>query len=353
MMEFDDRAAQLRDWTARVLKERHDPATLRWDMEPLTGDASFRRYFRLTLHSETLSYMLMDAPPDREDCRPFLQIADLLRDHGVPAPRISAVDLDQGFMMLEDFGDSLYLPALTAARRQGDEQQVDRLYGAALDCLARIQAVPAETLAPYDRALLHREMALFDEWFCAGLLGRAPDGQGRSLLDTLYRHLEDRALAQPQVFVHRDYHSRNLMIRGAEALPGVIDFQDAVRGPVTYDLVSLLRDCYIVWPQAWVRERALAYLRELQAAGRCIDYAEADFLQDFDLMGLQRHLKVLGIFSRLYLRDGKARYLSDLPVVMDYVLEVTRRHAALQPFHDWFAAQCLPLARQRLESLIT
>jgi aminoglycoside/choline kinase family phosphotransferase len=169
----------------------------------------------------------------------------------------------------------------------------------------------------------------------------------------VYRELEDSALAQPQVFVHRDYHSRNLMLRrqDPDGLPGVIDFQDAVRGPVTYDPVSLLRDCYIVWPADRVEALALGYRDELFRHGIVAEYSDAEFLRDFDLMGLQRHLKVLGIFSRLYLRDGKSRYLGDLPVVMDYVRTVSARHPSLQAFHEWFTADLVPLAGRRLAEL--
>jgi len=346
-----DRSDRLMAWAANALRYRYGGVS--WRCEALAGDASFRRYFRVSLDSAPHSLLLMDAPPPHEDCRPFLRVAQLLRMHGVPAPAVLAADPDGGFLLLEDFGDGLYLPALQRARDGGGpsgQGQAATLYDRAFTVLSRIQRIPAGDLPAYDRGELHREMALFDHWFCGELLQSPVGGARRMMLDTVYRELEDSALAQPQVFVHRDYHSRNLMLRrqAPDGQPGVIDFQDAARGPVTYDPVSLLRDCYIVWPAEQVERLALQYRDRLLSQGTVREYSAAAFLRDFDLMGLQRHLKVLGIFSRLWLRDGKPRYLDDLPVVMAYVRSVSSRYPSLQAFHDWFTGELMPLAERRL-----
>lgn len=355
-MDGDERFERLREWAGDVLGHRH--AGAHWRVSPLGGDASFRRYFRVHLDEAPHSYLLMDAPPPREDCRPFVRVAQQLLAHGVPAPAVLAAELDEGYLLLEDFGDELYLSALQQAVEQYGPDggaRAAELYHLAFDALLRIQAVPAGELPAYDRQALRREMALFDEWFCGGLLEQPVESDRRVLLEAVYSELEDSALAQPQVFVHRDYHSRNLMLRrqNPDGLPGVIDFQDAVRGPVTYDPVSLLRDCYIVWPAEQVEEMALRYRDDLVRHGIVTGYGDEDFLRDFDLMGLQRHIKVLGIFSRLYLRDGKSRYLGDLPVVMDYVRTVSARHPSLHAFHEWFAGDLMPSASRRLAELRT
>lgn len=350
-MAEDNRFDRLMTWADGVLQRRY--GTVHWRCETLAGDASFRRYFRVSLEVAPHSHLLMDAPPAQEDCHPFVHVAQALLMHGVPAPAVLAADLDAGFLLLEDFGDALYLPALEQAR-DGDGpaggQQAEALYGRAFDVLSRIQRLPADDLPACDRATLHGEMALFDHWFCGELLQAPVGGPRRTLLEAVCRELEDSALAQPQVFVHRDYHSRNLILRrqDPDGAPGVIDFQDAVRGPVTYDPVSLLRDCYIVWPEEQVERMALQYRDRLLAQGTVREYSDEAFLRDFDLMGLQRHLKVLGIFSRLWLRDGKPRYLSDLPVVMAYVRSVSARYPSLRDFHDWFAGELMPVAEQRL-----
>ncbi|MGM0632043.1 MAG: aminoglycoside phosphotransferase family protein [Pseudomonadota bacterium] len=348
---MDERGDRLREWADRVVRGRHGPGGHR--IEPMGGDASFRRYFRLHLEQPPYQYLLMDAPPEQEDCRPFVLVAQRLLAHGVPAPAVLAADLDEGFLLLQDFGDALYLPALEQARQlHGPDggTEAAALYDRALAALLRLQRLPVTDLPLYDRDALRREMGLFDEWFCAALLRHPVRGERRGELDAVYRLLEDSALAQPRVLVHRDYHSRNLMLRRQQpdGLPGVIDFQDAVCGPVTYDLVSLLRDCYIVWTPETVRSMALRYRDRLLEQGVVPEYSDERFLRDFDLMGLQRHLKVLGIFSRLYLRDGKPRYLGDLPAVMEYVRRVAAAHPSLQAFHDWFAGELMPLAEARL-----
>ena len=322
-------------------------------LDTVSGDASFRRYFRLHL-DDGRSYVLVDAPPEREDCHRFVRVAQLFRQAGLLTPQVLAVDYQQGFMLLEDFGDTLYLPVLRSSRDQSPAT-VDAMYGAAMAALVELQANgKSGELAPYDRTLLRSELQLFDQWFCERFVGMQLDAGARDLLDSTWTFLEDRALAQQQVCVHRDYHSRNLMIldNNPAAAPGVIDFQDAVVGACTYDLVSLLRDCYIVWPQARVQQWALQF--HTQATQRGILTTDfSTFMRDFDLMGVQRHIKVIGIFCRLNLRDGKPAYMADIPVVIDYVLAVAAAHPELAPFLDWFRHALLPLAREKLEPYIT
>ncbi len=292
---------------------------------PASSDASFRRYFRATLGTD--SFIVMDAPPAREDVLPFIKIARLLREAGVQAPQIHAQDIEKGFLLLCDFGNRPYLDSL-------NEETADSLYGDALDSLGKLKRgvdVRSCGLPLYDEALLRREMDLCPEWFLAGLLGRQMSPAEQAILAKTWQILVDSALKQPQVCVHRDYHSRNLMITDVDN-PGVLDFQDAVIGPVTYDLVSLLRDCYIVWPKERVENWTLSYHRRLLDEGLVGETDPERFLRWFDLMGLQRHIKVLGIFARLNLRDGKPGYLADIPRVMRYIVEASRRHPELADF---------------------
>jgi aminoglycoside/choline kinase family phosphotransferase len=310
-------------------------------LEMVSGDASFRRYYRLVGCS--LSRIAVHAPPDKERNLEFTRIAELLRAAGVHAPEVLAFEPNQGFLLLEDLGDRLLRPAL-------DEASVEQLYGAALETLLAIQQAPTAgagwELADYGRPLLEQEMRLFPEWFLRGLLGIPPTAAETALIDGLFSLLATEALAQPQVLVHRDYHSRNLMLLDAGEL-GVIDFQDAVRGPVTYDLVSLLRDCYVSWPPERVEAWALGYAARAVDAGIMAPIPADRFLRCFDLMGLQRHIKVLGIFARLWLRDGKAGYLRDLPLVIHYTLSVAQRHPDTRDFADWFRERVLPLASRQ------
>jgi aminoglycoside/choline kinase family phosphotransferase len=304
-------------------------------LEPVSGDASFRRYFRA--YGETAgrrtSWIAVDAPPDKENSRPFVRIADHWHAAGVRVPTLIATDVEQGFMLLEDFGDRLLLPALNDA-------DADRLYGRAFAALHRIQSVAADTLPPYDEALLQREMGLFNEWFVERLLGLELSAEELAMLDRARSDLVDSALSQNQVSVHRDYHARNLMLLDDDGL-GIIDFQDAVRGPVTYDLVSLLRDAYIRWPDARVAQWVEQFRCELQARGMT-DATAAQFLAQFDLMGVQRQLKVLGIFSRLYLRDGKAGYLPDMPRTFGYLYRACARYPAMAGLHAFLKHRILP-----------
>jgi aminoglycoside/choline kinase family phosphotransferase len=290
-------------------------------IEPASADASFRRYFRLTRGAD--SYIVMDAPPDKENVAPFVQVAQALAAMRLNVPIILARDSAGGFLLLTDLGCRQYLDELEARRN------VDGLYADALAALVTMQgsgAAAARSLPPYDRALLLREMDLFPEWFLGRHLGREPAPRDRDLLDRSFDALIASALSQPATFVHRDYHSRNLLVTD-ERNPGILDFQDAVSGPITYDAVSLLKDCYIAWP----RDRVLGWLRDYRAmlmrAGFALGGDESEFVRWFDLMGLQRHIKVLGIFARLYYRDGKRGYLKDLPRVFDYARAAAASYA--------------------------
>jgi len=295
-------------------------------IEPASADASFRRYFRVTRGADTC--IVMDAPPDKEDVAPFIRVAQVLAGMGLNVPIILARDVSQGFLLLSDLGCCQYLDELKANR------EVDRLYADALKALVTLQTVGAagSSLPAYDRALLLREMELLPVWFLDRHLGLVVGDDERGMLDRLFDTLVQAALSQPSVFVHRDYHSRNLLLTG-ENNPGILDFQDAVFGPVTYDAVSLLKDCYIAWPPERVRDWVLAYRERLVLAGIDVGSDASEFVRWFDLMGLQRHIKVLGIFARLYYRDGKSGYLKDLPRVLDYA----RATAAAYPETAEFA----------------
>ena len=294
-----------------------------YTLNPASSDASFRRYFRVT-HDGT-SLIIMDAPPDREDTRPFVTVDRLLFDVGLNVPEIIDENPEEGYLLLGDLGSRLYLDEL-------NEDTVERLYGDALAALAAIQICRPESgvLPPYDRQLLMTEMQLFRDWLVGTHLGiELSDADARMLAATFDR-LADNALAQPQVVVHRDYHSRNLMITESNN-PGIIDFQDAVIGPVTYDLVSLLRDCYIRWPRERIEEWALGYQDLALQSGILREEHEdpKQFLRWFDLMGVQRHLKAAGIFARLNHRDGKPGYLGDIPRTLGSVVDVAGSHADL------------------------
>ncbi len=315
-MNIDTRKAELERWLAAALGQ--SPSRI----APASADASFRRYFRVWHEGQT--WIAMDAPPGKEDLRPYLQVAQILAATGVNVPQVIASDLERGFLLLTDLGNRQYLDALRAG------EDADLLYRDALDALLRLQAGAGDAtsaLPAYDALRLRQEIQLFPDWFLGRHLGITPDAAESAVLEEQFSLLVRSALGQPRVLVHRDYHSRNLMV--CEDNPGILDFQDAVVGPVSYDLVSLLKDCYIAWP----RERVLGWLRQYREgatrAGLRFPGDELDFLRAFDLMGLQRHLKVLGIFARLWYRDGKRAYLADLPLVLDYALEVTAAEPGL------------------------
>jgi aminoglycoside/choline kinase family phosphotransferase len=339
MPETDARLALIHDWLSREL---HLPVTR---IEPASSDASFRRYFRVFSSAQT--YVVMDAPPQQEDVRPYLKVSALLEALGVHVPHVHETDRARGLLLLEDLGTTLYLERLAAGGDAG------RLYADALDALAVIQVrggAACGELAPYGRAELAREMALMPEWFLARHLGLTLSASEQELLAQCCEFLIREALAQPVVFVHRDYHSRNLLVLGTRN-PGVIDFQDALCGPVAYDLVSLLKDCYIAWP----RERVVGWVRafrvRLQGQGGEPAGSERDFLRWFDLIGAQRHIKVLGIFCRLWYRDGKPGYLPDLPRTLDYLRDACARYAELAPLGRFIEERVvaqLPRANARI-----
>ena len=310
-MSEPDREQSLHDWIKDTV------GLGKFSVRLLAGDASFRRYFRV--QTDSLNYVAMDAPPAKEDCHPFVDITRRLRSAQVNAPTIHHQNLEQGFLLLDDFGDALYLEQLSSSN-------ADSLYQDALKTLLRIQSIDASTLPAYSHKLLLQEMGLFSEWFLQAHLGLELDDEVNSNLDQCFQQLAQSALAQPQVFVHRDYHSRNLVMTSSDN-PGVLDYQDAVRGPVTYDLVSLLRDCYVAWPQAQVENWGLEYRDKAVANGIIQPVVDHAFLKWFDLMGIQRHLKAIGIFSRLNIRDSKPGYLNDIPRTLGYILDVGRHHA--------------------------
>lgn len=304
-------------------------------MRPASSDASFRRYFRVFAPDTT--YIAMDAPPDKEDSRPYIAIAQRFLALGLNVPRVFAEDLAQGFLLIGDLGDRCYLPELNPAT-------VERLYGDALSALIVLQAGAFSDdapLPPYDAPLLQREMELFREWYLGRHLGLKLSAHDHAMLDETYALLTGSALAQPRVWVHRDYHSRNLMITTQNS-PGILDFQDAVHGPVTYDLVSLLRDCYVSWPRPQVEDWVKGYHTLALQSGIPVGENEMQFLQWFDFMGVQRHLKATGIFARLNHRDGKPGYLNDIPRTLGYVLEVSSRYPALSRFHQFLQTLNLP-----------
>jgi aminoglycoside/choline kinase family phosphotransferase len=294
-----------------------------------SADASFRRYFRVTLDApwrETAggaTLIAMDAPPPKEDCRPYVHVARLLVEAGVHVPRIIAADIAQGYLLMTDLGAQTYASVLDAA-------SAPRLYADALDALVLMQRLRCEDeLPPYDDLLLRRELALFPDWYIARHLGRALTDSERASLGRAFDVVVANNLAQPRVFVHRDFHSRNLMV--ANPNPGVLDFQDAVHGPITYDLVSLLRDAYVEWSEERQLDWAARYWERARKAGLPVRADFADFWRDFEWMGVQRQLKVLGIFARLHHRDGKAAYLDDMPRVMRYLRAATARYRELAP----------------------
>lgn len=328
-----ERLNALTVWLQKVLCNAS--ASVDFQITPASTDASFRRYFRVTgscvddcFKGAGESLIVMDAPPDKEDSHPFVAISSLLANAGLNVPQVFAKDFEQGFLLLSDLGTKVYLDAL-------DEQTVEKLYADALDALFNMQRNASQhtsELPAYDEALLLSEMSLFRDWYCSQYRGVSFLDSQQSELDEVFQQLNACATTQPQVFVHRDYHSRNLMIT-AQHNPGILDFQDAVFGPVTYDLVSLLRDCYIEWPRQRVEQWALEYLHRVADAGLIAHESDATYLRWFDWMGVQRHLKATGIFARLHLRDNKPGYLGDIPRTLNYVRDVSARYPELENLH--------------------
>jgi N-acetylmuramate 1-kinase len=339
MPETDARLALITEWLS------HDLGLKATRLEPASSDASFRRYFRAFCPGST--YIVMDAPPGQEDVRPYLKVARLLESLGAHVPHVHASDVGRGLLLLEDLGTTLYLERLSDG---GDSR---RLYADALAVLAQIQVRgldAAAELPPYDTRALGAELALMPEWFLGRHLALGHADARQPLLEDTFTFLIREALAQPAVFVHRDYHSRNLLVVG-ERNPGIVDFQDALRGPVGYDLVSLLKDCYIAWPRERVVEWVGGFRALLAGQGGAVGASPSEFLRWFDLIGVQRHLKVLGIFCRLWYRDGKPGYLADLPRTLEYVRDTCARYGELAAFGRFLEEQvvsALPRANARV-----
>ncbi|MGE5170401.1 MAG: aminoglycoside phosphotransferase family protein [Rudaea sp.] len=318
----DARAEALAGWLATTL-----PVGIA-SIAPASADASFRRYFRVTLAAPLpqcpdTTLIAMDAPPPQEDCRPYVHVARLLRDAGVHVPRILGSDLARGYLLMTDLGATTYASALT-------DDTAPRLYGDALDALVRMQrALCEDELPPYDDALLRRELMLFPEWYVAKHLGVTLTPAEQATLAAAFELLLANNLAQPRVLVHRDYHSRNLMVTTPN--PGVLDFQDAVHGPITYDLVSLLRDAYVEWDEERQLDWTIRYWERARNAHLPVRADFAAFWRDFEWMGVQRQLKVLGIFARLLHRDGKSAYVADMPRVLRYLRGACARYPQFDP----------------------
>lgn len=311
---LDARALAARDWALRCLGLPDG------EFGAASADASFRRYFRLTCLDGSASWVLMDAPPERENCEPFIRIAALLAQAGLNVPQVLHEDLAQGFLLLSDLGRQTYLHVI-------DEHNADALFEDAIEALVKLQlASKPGVLPPYDRALLERELALFPDWFVARHLDRSFTPAQAAAWDAVCTLLLESALAQPQVYVHRDYMPRNLM--RSEPNPGVLDFQDAVYGPVTYDVVCLFKDAFLSWPETSVARWIVRYRERAATAGIA---QPQDFQRALDWMGLHRHLKVLGIFARIRHRDGKPQYLEDAPRFIRYVREVASKYVELAP----------------------
>lgn len=319
----DDRLTLLQDWLSTLNLVRADSA------RPASADASFRRYFRVDVlpehqasHGATL--VVMDAPPERENVPAFVKLDEMLTEAGVTVPVIYARDLERGFLLLSDLGVTTYLQVL-------DHDNASAMYAEALEALIKFQQTSAPGVLPeYDRAFFLRELNLFPEWFIGKHLGAALTEAQSAELQKVFDAILANVLAQPQVYVLRDFHSRNLMWMDA-GNPGVLDFQDAVYGPVTYDIASLLRDAYVQWDEEMVLDWAIRYWQRAKSLGLPVNKDIDSFYKDFEYMALQRHLKILGLFCRLHYRDGKDQYLADLPTVLDYVRKTANRYKDLKP----------------------
>lgn len=311
------RQKQLTDWLSGLYPHQN------FTIAPASADASFRRYFRATFTDGT-TRIVMDAPPQHEDCKPFLHVGRLFEEAGAHVPHVYAQDLEQGFLLLSDLGNTTYLQGFPS----GNPGQ---LYREATDALIKLQLASQKNELPsYDEVLLRRELNLFPEWYIAKHLGVTLSEKQQAKLEEVFKRILANNLAQPCVYVHRDYHSRNLMIVG-ENNPGIIDFQDAVYGPITYDLASLFKDAYIRWEEEEIMDWLIHYWERARAAGLPVRQDFGEFYRDYEMMGVQRHIKVLGIFARLYHRDGKDGYLKDMPLVMDYLRRACERYIDLKP----------------------
>lgn len=310
-----DRKLELEQWLKSVLGEKE------FTLSTASADASFRRYFRVHLQGE--NFIAMDAPPKQESCIPFIEVAKLFNDSELHVPKVIHKDLEQGFLLLSDLGDDTYLSKL-------NKKTAQQLYGDATNALIKLQLASQTGVLPsYDEVLLMREMQLFPDWYIEKHLKIKLDDAQKTVLDATFKVLAKNILSQGQVYVHRDYHSRNLMV--CENNPGILDFQDAVYGAITYDLVSLLKDAYIGWEEAEMMDWVVRYWDPAKKAGLPVPADFSEFYRDFEWMGAQRHIKVLGIFARLAHRDGKDAYLKDMPLVMDYLRRVCGRYLELRP----------------------
>jgi aminoglycoside/choline kinase family phosphotransferase len=315
----DPRLTLLTNWIPTLTNFSLQTSTLR----PASADASFRRYFRID-DASGKSFILMDAPPPQEDVRPFIQIANLFADAGVSVPQILASQVEHGFLLLSDLGSTQYLHVLNPKNAQ-------QLYIDAINSLIKIQLHSQPKVLPeYDRAMQMKELLIFPEWYINKHLGATLTSAQQTSLDSVFEHILANTMAQPQVYVHRDYHSRNLMVMD-EGNPGILDFQGAMFGPISYDIVSLLRDAYIEWDEEQVLDWTIRYWERARRAGLPVNSDIDSFYRDVEFMGLQRHLKILGIFCRLFYRDGKDGYLADLPLVLSYVRKTAQRYNTLIP----------------------
>lgn len=336
---MDQRRDQLAHWAADIIRQQYQH-NVPPQLDTVSGDASFRRYFRLNFcqDEQHLSWIAVDAPADKEDNPRFVRIARHWHQHNIAVPEVIAHDFDQGFMLLQDFGDAMLWPAL---HQQGSStEQIQQLYRQAIDQLIAIQQLPTADLPAYDAALLDQEMALFSDWLCAKELKLELSNSEQAMLQQVFDQLREQALQQPAVVVHRDFHSRNLMLKTDGSL-GVIDFQDAVVGAASYDLVSLLRDCYVRWDESLITPLVEYYWQQARSAGIYQQSLDA-FIRDFDWMGMQRHLKAAGIFARLHLRDGKDGYLADIPNTCRYLAEISARYPQFCEFHQWLQQRFMP-----------
>ncbi|MBA36094.1 MAG: aminoglycoside phosphotransferase [Oleispira sp.] len=344
---MDPRQEVLAQWAADQIEQLYQ-YIIPVQMVTVSGDASFRRYFRInyTQNGQQQSWIAVDAPPEHENSRQFVDIAKVWSEAGVKVPKVLGFDEANGFMLLEDFGDTLLHPELT-------EEAADGLYKSAIDSLIGLQQLPkTDNIPAYDRPLLDREMDLFPDWLCEKHLGLELSVKDRNMLTRVFNTLAESALTQPQVIVHRDYHSRNLMVCNADGhqhssdFIGIIDFQDAVYGALTYDLVSLLKDCYIKWP----REKVLNWLAYFKThSTKASAISEDQLVRDFDLMGMQRHLKAAGIFARLSIRDGKHGYLNDVPRTCGYILETSKLYPEFSDFTQWLEHTFVPALNKAIK----
>lgn len=335
---MDHRRELLAQWLNKCLQSElklTNSSSSGFSLDVVSGDASFRRYFRARIHDR--SWIAVDAPPEKEDSHPFVAIARGWKAQGVNVPEVYAADFEQGFMLLSDFGDRVMLSEL-------NDGSVNDYYLKALDELLKIQQcdqVPGYDLPAYDEKKLVSEMALCPDWFFSQLLGMELSAHERQMLDLIFGILIESALDQSRVVVHRDYHSRNLMITEDGSM-GVLDFQDAVMGPISYDLVSLLRDCYISWPEARLQHWVEQYADRIFESGLITAEQRQRFRRAFDLMGMQRHIKCVGIFSRLNLRDGKSGYLKDIPRTFAYIQQVSGQYRMFAEFSQWLEERVIP-----------